>query len=97
MSHDANGFYGVMKGRAYALAQVAAGCSNSDAAARGFKDVFGLVMSDSDHDRQAMFLSLLPATFPSEEHRRILLDGLASEYGHADGWMAYVNQHTSGA
>ena len=57
MSHEATGFYGVMKGRAYALAQVATGCSTKDAQARGFKDVFGLLMSDSDHDRQAMFLT----------------------------------------
>ncbi len=86
-----------MKGRAYAVAQVATGCTNNDAQARGFKDVFELLMSDSDHDRQAMFLTLSPSTFPLEEHRRVLLDGLASQYGHADNWMAYVEQNTSDA
>ena len=49
-------------------------------------------MSDSDHPRQAMFLGLLPQHIPAEAHRQILLDGMAREYAHLDGWMSYVDR-----
>lgn len=83
--------YAVVKGRAYALAQTVTGRSNGDAQREGFKDVFDLLMSDSDHQRQQQFLLQLPAHF-AEGHRKIFLDGLAKEYAGVDGWLAYVDK-----
>jgi HEAT repeat protein len=85
--------YYVVKARAYGLAQIVAGRSNADAAREGFRDVFDLLMSDSDHPRQQQFLLQLPNHF-TEEHRQVLLDGLAQEYASLDGWSAYVDKET---
>lgn len=87
-----SGLYGIMKGRSYGVAQVASGCSNAEAQARGFADLFEMIMSDSDHARQATFLLLLPSTIPAEVHRRILLDGMAKEYVDCEDWMAYADK-----
>lgn len=95
MGWQASGFYGVLKGRAYGLAQLTTGCNNVDAKARGFEDVFALLMFDSDHDRQAAFLSQLSSVLPVEEHRRTLLDGLAIEYARVGGWIEYVEKQTA--
>jgi len=70
-----DGFYDVLKGRAYSIATIATGRSNADAQASGFKDVYDLLMSDSDHSRQAAFLTLLTDDVMPESHRKILLDG----------------------
>ena len=76
--------YPILKGRAYHLAQMSiAPCPQGE-------DLLAVIMSDSDHARQATFLLLLPQHIPSEAHRQILLDGLAREYAGVDGWMAYV-------
>ena len=83
--------YEVVKGRAYGLAQVVTGRSNEEAVREGFRDVFDLLMSDSDHPRQQLFLLQLPDHF-TEGHRQILLDGLAKEYADVDGWLAYVDK-----
>ena len=71
------GLYDVLKGQAYGIASIASGRSNADAQALGFKDVYDLIMSDSDHDRQPAFLHLLMHEMP-EAHRQVLLDGLAN-------------------
>jgi hypothetical protein len=65
-----DGFYGVLKGRAYSIATIATSRSNTDARSAGFKDVYDLLMSDSDHPRQAAFLTLLTDDVMPEEHRR---------------------------
>lgn len=86
------GLYGIMKGRSYGIAQIASDCSNAEAQARGFADLFEMIMSDSDHARQATFLLLLPSTIPAEAHRRILLDGMAKEYADCEDWMDYAGK-----
>jgi hypothetical protein len=85
--------YGIVKGRAYALATTISGKTNGDAQQAGFEDVFDYIMSDSDHPRQASFLLALPDIMP-EGHRKILLDGLAKEYAGLGGWMEYVDRET---
>lgn len=90
-----SGFYQIMKGRSYDIAQVASGCSNGEAQARGFVDVFGMIMSDSDHARQANFLLLLSSAVPTEAHRQILLDGMAKEYAASVSWVTYVDEECS--
>ncbi|MEZ0169913.1 hypothetical protein [Microvirga sp. TS319] len=83
--------YDVVKGRAYELARIATGRSNDEAIGEGYKDVYDLLMSDSDHPRQQQFLMLLTNEMP-EGHRKVLLDGLAEEYADVEGWMAYVDR-----
>lgn len=90
-----DGFYGVLKGRAYSIATIATGRSNADAQASGFKDVYDLLMSDSDHPQQGVFLSLLTDDVMPEDHRKILLDGMAKEYAGLEGWLQYVERETS--
>lgn len=89
--------YEIMKGRAYGVAEIATGCTNAEAIQRGYSDVYGLLMSDSDDPRQAAFLTLLPSTIESEGHRRILLDGLARQFTDLPGWLAYVDRETRGS
>jgi hypothetical protein len=86
--------YEVVKGRAYGLAQIVTGRSNQEAIQEGFRDVFDLLMSDSDNARQQQFLIQLPSHF-TEGHRQILLDGLAKEYAGVEGWLAYVDKECS--
>ena len=90
-----DGFYGVLKGRAYSIAAIATGHSNADAQASGFKDVYDLLMSDSDHYRQAVSLMLLTDEVMPEDHRKILLDGIAKEYAGLEGWLQYRERETS--
>ena len=85
--------YDITKGKAYSLATTISGKSNGDAKTAGFKDVFDYIMSDSDHPRQAIFLSMLMDVM-SEGHRKILLDGMAQEYAGLPDWMAYVDRET---
>ena len=61
--------YEVVKGRAYGLAQIVTGRSNQEAIQEGFRDVFDLLMSDSDNARQQQFLIQLPSHF-TEGHRQ---------------------------
>jgi hypothetical protein len=83
--------YAAMKGRIYSHVTLCTGRTNQEARAEGFKDVFDLLMSDSDHNRQQLFCISLGVIMPSDKQRRILLDGLAREYcGCQDGWMEYV-------
>lgn len=89
-----DGLYGVLKGKAYKFAAVVTGASHHDAKAAGYRDLWDLLMSDSDHPRQAMFLLMLNSGL-SEKQRKILLDGLAREYAGLDGWMEYVEQETT--
>lgn len=81
--------YRVMKGKAYRLAETIIAPKHQG------EDLLATIMSDSDHNRQPSFLSMLPQVIPAEAHRQILLDGLAREYAGVDGWMAYVKRKTS--
>ena len=86
--------YSNLKGLAYPAACLASGRSNQEAATAGFSDVFDLIMSDSDHPRQGVFLMRLMAAL-SEKQRQILLDGLAAEYADCANWLAYVDRECS--
>lgn len=86
--------YEIMKGKAYALAITVGGRSNAEAKSAGYRDAYDLIMSDSDHIRQQMFLMMLADVLP-EGHRRIFLDGLAREYAGVPDWAAYVDRETS--
>ncbi|GJD96603.1 hypothetical protein [Methylobacterium iners] len=83
--------YENLKGQVYDIAQIAAGRGNAEAQTEGFRDVYDLIMSDSDHPRQPAFLGLIMDRL-SEKQRPILLDGLAREYAGVDSWMAYVDR-----
>jgi len=83
--------YGIMKGKAYGLATITCGRNNAEAKTEGYRDVFDLLMSDSDHPRQSQFLLQLQSILP-EGHRVILLDGLAKEYAGLSGWQEYVER-----
>jgi len=48
--------------------------------------MLALIMSDSDHPRQALFLMYLAEHIPAEAHRQILLDGRANMLGWTAGW-----------
>ncbi len=78
-----------MKGKAYRLAETIIAPKYQG------EDLLATIMSDSDHNRQALFLVMLPQAIPAEAHRQILLDGMAREYAGVDGWMAYVDCGTS--
>ena len=81
--------YRIMKGKAYRLAETIIASKHQG------EDLLQTIMSDSDHTRQPLFLSMLPQVIPAEAHRQILLDGLAREYAGVEGWMAYVERETS--
>lgn len=83
--------YDNLKGQAYEAAQIAANRTNPEAQREGFRDVFALIMSDSDHPRQQAFLGLIMKDL-SEDQRKILLDGMAKEYAEVEGWMAYTER-----
>lgn len=83
--------YDNLKGLAYGAAQIATGRSNPEAQAEGFRDVFDLIMSDSNHSRQPVFLGLIANELSQDQHK-ILLDGMAKEYAGCDGWLAYVDR-----
>jgi hypothetical protein len=83
--------YSIMKGKTYGLAVVTCGRGNDEARTEGHRDVFDLLISDSDHARQAAFLLQLPSVLP-DGHRKILLDGLAREYAGLASWEEYVHQ-----
>jgi|GEM_PF-2169768 len=83
--------YSNLKGKAYGLACITSSRDNRSAKQDGYADVYDLVMSDSNHKRQAFFLMMLPQQL-SEKQRQILLDGMAKEYQSCDGWMAYVDR-----
>lgn len=87
--------YEMLKGRAYGLAQTATGCSNQEAKTRGFRSVYDMLMSDSEHMRQQTFLATLENVIPSEGHRRILLNGMAKEFTDLPDWPAYVARETA--
>lgn len=83
--------YDNLKGLAYGAAQIATSRTNPEAQREGFRDVFDLIMSDSDHARQPAFLGLIMKEL-SEDQRKILLDGMAKEYADCDGWLAYIDR-----
>lgn len=85
----ASDLYAVLKGRVYSEACIHSGHTNESAKIAGFKDVYDVIMSDSDHDRQPNFLMNMMQVL-TDGHRQVLLDGLAREYAGVDGWMAYV-------
>ena len=87
--------YENLKGQVYDLAQVAAGRGNAEAQTEGYRDVYDLIMSDSDHLRQQAFLGMI-MTRLSDKQRPVLLDGMAKEYASSDGWMAYVDRENHG-
>jgi hypothetical protein len=93
MTH-APDLYGALKERAYGAAKITAGCGDSEAQTNGYADVFDMIMSNSDHSRQAAFVGLLPSIL-SEEQRQVLLDGMAREYAKLESWMTYVNREMS--
>lgn len=61
----------------------------------GFRDIWDLIMSDSDHSRQFLFLAWLPEWLPDEKDRMALLDQLASDYQGCKDWLSYVDRETS--
>ena len=83
--------YQTLKTCAYRLARVSAESDDADAKARGYSDVFDLLIDDHDGEYQPRFLVMLPSEVCDECDRRTLLDGLASEYASASGWMAYLH------
>lgn len=90
-SHDP--LYENLKGKAYHLAETITAHTHITAKAKGFEDLWDMIMSDSDHVRQFTFLTQLH-TVLSESQRQILLDGLAKQYQDCDGWLAYVDRET---
>ena len=83
--------YTILKGKVYGEACIYSGHNNHSAQVAGYKDVFDVIMSDSDHSRQPLFIMHLVQTMP-QGHRQILLDDMAREYASVDGWMDYVDQ-----
>jgi hypothetical protein len=81
--------YPIMRGKAYRLAETIIAPKHQG------EDLLATIMSDSDDNRQALFLRMLSQTIPAEAHRQILLDGMAREYAGVDGWTAYVDRETS--
>jgi hypothetical protein len=88
--HGMTDLYPIMKGKAYRLAKTIIAPKSQDE-----DDLLKTIMSDSDHTRQATFLTMLPTVIPAVAHRQILLDGLAREYAGVTDWMAYVERETS--
>lgn len=80
--------YPIMRGKAYRLAETIIAPKYQG------EDLLKTIMLDSDHPRQALFLTMLPQVIPAEAHRQILLDGMASEYAGLNDWMAYVDRET---
>lgn len=82
--------YRSLKQRVHAVARSSAGCGDSEARARGYLDVFDLLMNDHDGPCQPKFLAMLPGELADEAARRTLLDGMAAEYAATRGWMGYI-------
>ena len=80
--------YSIVRGKTYRLAKTIIAPKHQS------EDLLATIMSDSDHPRQVLFLTMLPQAIPAEAHRQILLDGMAREYAGVDGWMAYVERET---
>ena len=92
--HLANSYdplYETLKGKAYHLAETVTGHTHITAHAKGFEDLWAMIMADSDHIRQYNFLAHLPREL-SDKQRPILLDGLARQYQNCKGWMDYVDR-----
>ncbi|ACN14572.1 hypothetical protein HRM2_14630 [Desulforapulum autotrophicum HRM2] len=83
--------YSNLKGKAYGLACITSSRDNRSAKQEGYADVYDLIMSDSNHNRQAFFLMMLPHQ-QSEKQRQILLDGMAKEYQNCSSWLEYVDR-----
>lgn len=82
--------YQDLKARVREAAESSAGCADADARARGYLDVFHLLMTDHDGACQPRFLAVLPLNIPDGSARRVLLDGMAAEYAGTKGWTAYI-------
>lgn len=87
-----NEAYEGLKARAYQVAVSSAGCGHADAKARGYADVFDLLMTDHEGTCQDRFLAMLASEISDAEARRRLLDGMAAEYAGTNGWMAYLHR-----
>lgn len=90
----ADDLYSILKGQVYSDACIHSAHTNESAKIAGFKDVYDVIMSDSDHERQPFFIVSISRIL-SEAQRQVLLDGLAREYAGVDGWMAYVDRECS--
>lgn len=88
-SHDP--LYETMKAKAYHLAETVTAHTHITAASKGYKDLWDMIMSDSDHERQFFFLTMLDKVL-TEPQRQILLDGLAKQYQGCAGWLDYVDR-----
>ena len=82
--------YRRLKQRVHAVAELSAGCGDIEARARGYLDVFDLLMKDHDGTCQPKFLAMLPLELADGDARRALLDGMALEYAALPGWMGYI-------
>lgn len=82
--------YRSLKQRVYPVAALSAGCGDIEARARGYLDVFDLLMKDHDGPCQPRFLAMLPMELDDGDARRTLLDGMALEYASVPGWIGYI-------
>lgn len=83
--------YYSLKHESYHLAETVLGKTLPMAIQEGHKDLWDIIMKNSDSAEQSSFIQLLENHL-SEKQRQILLDGLAQEYQDCDGWLAYVER-----
>ncbi|TCZ58725.1 hypothetical protein [Roseicella aquatilis] len=84
--------YQALKGSAHFFACEATGSDDRIAAKEGRRDVYDLLLADTDADSVPVFLSLLMDAIPCQDQRRLLLDGLAREYAGVPGWTSYAER-----
>lgn len=83
--------YHTLKTCVHRLARISTETDDAGAKARGYSDVFDFLIADHDGKCQPRFLAMLLSEVCDECDRHTLLDGLASEYASARGWMAYLH------
>lgn len=81
--------YDMTKAKTYASLAVC-GFDHNLAKSKGFKDGWDMLIQSHNDNGYAMFMGLLMKDEPSQAKRRILLDGLATEYTQHKCYLDYV-------
>lgn len=83
--------YQVLKAKVCPLVMTSTASSDEQARAQGYLDVFDKLIADHDGCYQPHFLTMLPREIAERGDQFVLLDGMASEYAIARGWLNYLH------
>lgn len=84
-----NSVYSAIKGVAYATLATIASCDHNKAKSHGYQDGWQMLLDKHDGQEMFVFCTSLPKVL-SDEQSKVLLDGLAKEYGHSGDWLKFT-------